>query len=193
MELPVLVKFWGTRGSLARAMGPAAFIGRVGQLADEARNQGIQFLDDFIVALNSKKLADPPVYGGNTSCTEISHGNASIFVDMGTGFREAGTKAIAEGRKKFNIFCTHMHWDHIAGLPFFVPIYSPDVSIEIYHVHLNAPEYIKINFNGVNFPIKWQELPAKVTFHQIKVYETVDIDGMSVTPCLLYTSDAADE
>lgn len=177
----MLVKFWGTRGSLARAMDPNAFINRVNQLADEARNQGIQFLDDFMNALKAKKLHDPPVYGGNTSCTEVSSGKTSVFIDMGTGLREAGTKAISAGRKNFSVFCTHMHWDHVSGLPFFVPIYSPDVTIDIYHVHRNAPEHIKINFNGVNFPIKWEDLPAKINFHQIKLYEPVELDGLKVT------------
>jgi len=66
-------------------------------------------------------------YGGNTSCVEVRvNGNIYIF-DCGTGFRMLGKQLIKEFEGKAlnaHIFLSHFHWDHIQGIPFFLPLYS---------------------------------------------------------------------
>src|SRR5262249_44804431 len=131
------------------------------------------------------KIHQPLSYGGNTSCTEVGHDGHFVYVDMGSGFREAGTAAMQKGLKEFHIFMTHVHWDHVMGMPFFVPIHVPGHKLNIYHVHKNAPEHIRINFNGVNFPLSWEQLNGKVEFHQLKLYETTKFGDLSVRPFVL--------
>src|SRR5438105_10512327 len=67
-------------------------------------------------------------YGGNTPCIEARTSNDwLIILDAGTGIRELGASLIkqANGSKiTADIFLTHAHWDHIQGLPFFVPIFQ---------------------------------------------------------------------
>jgi phosphoribosyl 1,2-cyclic phosphodiesterase len=161
----------------------------VEDLLGEAQKKGIKDLAGLQAALKGGSLRDPESspwsYGGNTTCTEVGHAKQAVYVDMGSGFREAGTAAMQKGVKEFHIFMTHMHWDHIMGMPFFVPVHVPGHKLHIYHVHRNAPEHVKINFNGVNFPLTWDQVNAQVEFHQLKLYEPVDFPDLKVTPFVL--------
>jgi phosphoribosyl 1,2-cyclic phosphodiesterase len=179
------VRFWGTRGSLPQATSHADILLTTEKLLAKARHEGIQTLRTFELWLRDGKLGFPLSFGGNTSCTEILHQDQSVFVDMGSGLREAGTHYMAKGQKHFHIFLTHMHWDHIMGLPFFIPVHAPGCTTTIYHVHRNAPEHVKINFNGVNFPLTFDQLGGKLEFKQLKLYQPEVINGLSVTPFVL--------
>ncbi len=179
------IKLWGTRGSLPRALGDQAASTLIDDLVNRATQMGIKSLADFQAACQIGGKLQPVTYGGHTTCTEIMHKGQSIFIDMGTGITDAGMHAIAEGRKEFSILLTHMHWDHIMGLPFFVPIYTPRNKITIYHVHKNAPQHVQILFNGINFPVKWEDLAATIVFKQVKIYQTFDLLGTKVTPFAL--------
>lgn len=179
------IKCWGTRGSLPVATTNARFLTMFEEVVAQARKLGLDRGGDIVDALKGGKLGAPAAYGGNTSCAEVGHGGHSVFVDMGSGFREAGTAAMQQGTKEFHIFITHMHWDHIMGMPFFIPIHVPGHKLNIYHVHKNAPDHIRINFNGVNFPLTWDQLNGKVEFHQLKLYEPTKFGDMSVTPFVL--------
>lgn len=66
-------------------------------------------------------------YGGNTPCLELMTPSGGRFVlDCGTGLRLLGKHlAAAPEPLEAHIFVTHYHWDHIQGLPFFGPFYSP--------------------------------------------------------------------
>ena len=59
-------------------------------------------------------------YGGHTSCVAIAHDAArpTLVLDAGTGLRQV-TPLL--GRQPFDgtILLTHLHWDHVHGLPFF--------------------------------------------------------------------------
>ena len=68
-------------------------------------------------------------YGGNTTCLEIRTSRNNVFViDGGTGIRSLGAALLSEFAGEqidLHLFLTHFHWDHIQGLPFFMPLYSP--------------------------------------------------------------------
>jgi phosphoribosyl 1,2-cyclic phosphodiesterase len=181
----VYLKCWGTRGSLPVSTNHARFLTLLEDLVNQGRKAGIERTGELVEALKSGKMNQPVVFGGNTSCTEVGHGGHAIYVDMGSGFRDAGTAAMQQGIKEFHIFMTHMHWDHIIGMPFFVPIHVPGHKIKIYHVHRNAPDFIRINFNGVNFPLSWSQLNAQVEFQQLKLYEPTAFGDLTVTPFVL--------
>jgi len=59
-------------------------------------------------------------YGGHTSCVAVSHDGAAeptLILDAGTGIRAAS--ALLDGPFRGTILLTHLHWDHLQGLPFF--------------------------------------------------------------------------
>ena len=71
--------------------------------------------------------------GGNTSCVEIRVGNHILICDGGTGIIPLGEKLAADGDvHELLIVFTHYHWDHICGMPFFIPAFRRDWRINFF-------------------------------------------------------------
>ena len=79
-------------------------------------------------------------YGGNTSCLEVRCGEKLLIFDAGTGIRDLGLKLVGAGAVDTNLYITHTHFDHICGLPFFVPLFIPGNRITLWAGHL-LPTY----------------------------------------------------
>ena len=64
--------------------------------------------------------ADYIRYGGNTSCIAVSHDDAapSLLLDAGTGLRRV-QELLGDRPFQGSLLLTHLHWDHVQGLPFF--------------------------------------------------------------------------
>ena len=74
-------------------------------------------------------------YGGNTSCVEIRYHDELLILDAGSGIRLLGDELIQNGQTdpiEATLLLSHSHWDHIQGLPFFAPGYSPKNRIAIF-------------------------------------------------------------
>lgn len=78
-------------------------------------------------------------YGGNTSCMEILAGGHRIVIDGGSGLRELGLSLLKDKPEAVDIFFTHTHWDHVCGIPFFVPAYLPGCAVRFWAAHM-GPE-----------------------------------------------------
>jgi phosphoribosyl 1,2-cyclic phosphodiesterase len=59
-------------------------------------------------------------YGGHTSCVAVAHDDAppTVILDAGTGIRRV-TELLGGQPFSGTILLTHLHWDHVQGLPFF--------------------------------------------------------------------------
>lgn len=110
-------------------------------------------------------------YGGNTSCVEVLAGGARIILDAGTGIRPLG-EHIRKGAdpKEACIFLTHFHWDHVQGFPFFAPAYDPEFDLRIFgpvQRGVGLETLIKKQMGPISFPIPYESLTAKITFHPL--------------------------
>ena len=116
-------------------------------------------------------------YGGNTSCVEIRVGNQILILDAGTGLRLLGQELVAEfdGEPvELTLLLTHTHWDHIQGLPFFLPVYKPQS-----HLRILGYEGARHGLDNVLagqmaspfFPIGLREVPANVRIEELKDLE----------------------
>jgi len=73
-------------------------------------------------------------YGGDTSCVAVYGDDDAVprlVLDAGTGLRRLtpllGGRAFAG-----SILVSHMHWDHVQGIPFFVAGDRPDASVDLF-------------------------------------------------------------
>jgi phosphoribosyl 1,2-cyclic phosphodiesterase len=77
-------------------------------------------------------------YGGNTSCLCIDiEGDGPLIIDLGTGLRALGDVLIKEVRAlgtplQATALLTHLHFDHILGLPFFAPLHDPGARLTVH-------------------------------------------------------------
>ena len=70
--------------------------------------------------------------GGNTSCVEIRAGDHLLVCDGGTGIIPLGEALMQSSLREMLVVFTHYHWDHICGLPFFPPAFSPAWKIRFF-------------------------------------------------------------
>ena len=62
-------------------------------------------------------------YGGNTSCVVLTEpGHEPILFDLGTGLRFFGQACPSNQPLVAHALVTHLHWDHVQGLPFCPPL-----------------------------------------------------------------------
>ncbi len=72
-------------------------------------------------------------YGGNTACVVLERpGVAPIILDMGTGLRFFGRTHDQAVPFEGTALVSHLHWDHVQGLPFFSPVLADGARLEIF-------------------------------------------------------------
>jgi ribonuclease BN (tRNA processing enzyme) len=73
-------------------------------------------------------------YGGNTASILVESRQQQVILDAGTGIINIGKNLLKNNpeQKKINLFLTHLHFDHIQGLPFFDPVFDSQYEINIY-------------------------------------------------------------
>jgi ribonuclease BN (tRNA processing enzyme) len=127
-------------------------------------------------------------YGGNTSCVELRHQEASretlLVCDAGTGLRELGvhlTRKHGDAPLTVHLFLSHPHWDHIQGFPFFGPAYRPNVTIFVYCPEDDDRNYRLLSgqMQDAYFPVAFNALGAKVVLRRFEKGRVV-IDGVTV-------------
>jgi phosphoribosyl 1,2-cyclic phosphodiesterase len=105
-------------------------------------------------------------YGGNTSCLQVTLSDGTILVlDAGSGIRALGLRLSAKTRR-IDILLTHLHVDHIQGLMFFAPLFTPDAEIVIW----GPPDAETLRERLTRYlsppltPLNLHELPARISF-----------------------------
>src|SRR5438552_307188 len=113
-------------------------------------------------------------YGGNTSCVEVRADGQIIILDAGTGLRLLGRELVAEFDNQpldLTLLLTHTHWDHIQGLPFFLPVYKPQNQLRILGLEGSRRGLDNIltgEMESPFFPIGLREVPANVRIEELK-------------------------
>ncbi len=112
-------------------------------------------------------------YGGNTSCVVVTAPHCvPLLLDLGTGAREYGRTIPAGKPFACRALLTHLHWDHVQGLPFFRP-----ALVSGSHIELLAPPpggglglstALDSAIHPPFFPITLDELPATVVLDEIE-------------------------
>jgi len=119
--------------------------------------------------------------GGNTSCVEVRCGDARIVLDAGTGLRSLGNAIAREaGASELTLMLSHFHWDHIQGLPFFVPAYLPETKLAIVGAggdRFSLRDKLSRQMTEPHFPVQLDDLSAQMSFREARAGQTLELDG----------------
>ncbi|QPK62093.1 MBL fold metallo-hydrolase [Methylomonas sp. LL1] len=130
-------------------------------------------------------------YGGNTTCIEIrTVDNDLLILDAGTGIHALAQSLLGQAPLVAHILITHTHWDHIQGLPFFLPFFAPDSHVHVYGgldpvTQQGIERALSVQLQYSYFPISEAQLKARVHYHTLMPGETVRIGSAKVTPTVL--------
>jgi len=128
-------------------------------------------------------------YGGNTNCLSIvSRTGDILIIDAGTGIRNLGLELAGMAERtakkplKLHLLFTHFHLDHVAGLPFFIPLYSKRAVLDFYSPvpAAETEKYLSGLMKGRYFPISFGDTPAVKRFHRIGP-EGLKIGSLKIT------------
>ncbi|MEZ5870325.1 MAG: MBL fold metallo-hydrolase [Nitratireductor sp.] len=124
--------------------------------------------------------------GGNTICAELRCGNRLVVFDAGTGIRQLGSEMLDQSEiRKIDLMLTHVHYDHVEGLPFFGPLFSPDFEIRVWLGQVDGAGSTEDAVKGLMrrpyFPVGPDVFNASVTYHEVNEGQTIDLgDGIVV-------------
>jgi phosphoribosyl 1,2-cyclic phosphodiesterase len=124
-------------------------------------------------------------YGGHTSCVAISRDDAlrpTLILDAGTGIRSV-TGMLGEQAFSGTILLTHLHWDHVQGLPFFSAGDHDDARVRLLLPEqedgADAVSVLARSMSPPHFPMRPDQLRGSWSFATIAPGEQV-LDGFSV-------------
>lgn len=125
-------------------------------------------------------------FGGNTSCVAVSgDGDApSLLLDGGTGLRRL-PEVIGDRPFRGTLLLTHLHWDHVQGLPFFTSGDREDARVTLLlpaqDEHTEPEALLARMMSPPFFPIGPRQLRGDWRFGLLPC-EPFEAEGFTVTP-----------
>jgi ribonuclease BN (tRNA processing enzyme) len=119
-------------------------------------------------------------YGGHTSCVSIIFDNQWFMFDAGSGMIDAGKIIQGKNINHCHLFLSHLHLDHICGLPAFPLSWDPKFKMTLYcgmSLEFNGIESVLSNiFTPPYFPVKWKDFKAQRSYKDFKAGESLQIN-----------------
>jgi phosphoribosyl 1,2-cyclic phosphodiesterase len=132
-------------------------------------------------------------YGGNTASVVVSDpGHDPILFDLGTGVRYFGKTFPAGEPINAHALVTHLHWDHVQGLPFCRPLLVPGSTLTAYgpaHDGVDFGEAFDHLMRPPFFPVRVRDLKSDIRFATIVPGEPQQVAGAVVTAAYVPHTD----
>lgn len=113
---------------------------------------------------------DALYFGGHTACVEVRAGGGLMIFDAGSGIIPLGKALLEEGVTEIDLFFSHVHYDHILGLPYFLPAFWNKAKLRIWAGHMldgSTPEELVDGiFRPPYFPITKDYMRADVDYRK---------------------------
>ena len=161
------VKYWGTSGSISSPLKPSCVTQKViDSICTLIKGGHLKDIDPSNLESSVAKMvhdhlpfSSKSTFGGNTSCVEINTDDCLIIIDCGTGIMNFGNSlelkwsGIQKDERKGLILFSHMHYDHLFGLPMCQSFYDANNSFDLYgseKVAANLIEFFGQNSDMAN-------------------------------------------
>ncbi len=115
--------------------------------------------------------ADTRRYGGNTSCVAIeSPGHDPLLLDLGTGVRAYAGTLDEDQPFRGHVLLSHLHFDHVQGLPFFTPFNRPGACMDVYGptqeggLEAAFEAFVRPPY----FPVTMEAFAGEAVFHEVE-------------------------
>lgn len=179
------IKFWGVRGSIPSPLTGNSIRSKIKtilRMATPSNIQNEESIDEFIQTL---PFSSASTYGSNTTCLELRDSvDNLVIIDAGTGVRELGNNLLSTdflmGKGKANWILSHSHWDHMQGMPFFVPLYIPGNRFDFHASMPDIEKRLRYQFTPTHFPVGFDDLNAAKVFHHIPENQPYSIEGTNL-------------
>ncbi|OQY59551.1 MAG: hypothetical protein B6245_06245 [Desulfobacteraceae bacterium 4572_88] len=173
------IRFWGVRGSIATPVNNATLTEKIETAVREGVKAGLTHEDQVPEFVSSLPWHIRNTAGGDTACVEIQAGDKILILDAGTGMRPLGMDLLQRFKGEpfeSHILITHTHWDHVSGIPFFVPAFNPKNKLIIYGLHEDLEDRLRQQQDFIFFPV-----PLNPTFRFVhlelgKLFQIGDIE-----------------
>ncbi len=182
------VKLMGVRGSLPAPPDSREYRNKIRSIllrAVERKLNDVTQINNFINDLPENLQY---YYGGNTTCVTVESNNGQLYIlDCGSGMRALGDKLLTgmcgKGKGRLKIFITHLHWDHIQGIPFFKPLYVPGNLLEFYAPFKNLEESLVAQMDAPFFPAPFNGTASSKKYYSIKDGESIQLEDDLYVDC----------
>ncbi|MEO7338457.1 MAG: MBL fold metallo-hydrolase, partial [Caldimonas sp.] len=180
------VRFWGTRGSLPVALTASGVRAKVMTALRGASGRTFESEEALASYVDGLEFPVAGTYGGHTSCVEIETGGPDyVLCDLGSGARPFGQAAVARhgaaSPRTYHVFLSHVHWDHIMGMPFFVPAFIEGNVIRIYGGHTEIEAALRRQQKKPSFPVEMTIMRATIEYVHLEPGVVHDVAGMQVS------------
>lgn len=130
-------------------------------------------------------------YGGNTSCMLVDCAGTQVLLDAGSGLARWSRRQLRTEKKRADLLLSHLHLDHLSGLPAFPLLLDPQGEVHLYGMSVREGELRKALETLVGppyWPLGLRDFPAGVEIHEVSPGESFQLgeqgaEGMTVRTC----------
>lgn len=126
-------------------------------------------------------------YGGRTSCFSVELDGGILIIDAGTGLAVLGHELVRRAAiPPIRILLTHVHLDHVIGLPLFQPFFRRDARITLMgsRAHVGPWQAALSRIFGKPFwPVELADVEATVRFENLSGSRARRLYGADVSWC----------
>ncbi|MCI0397530.1 MAG: protein kinase, partial [Chloroflexi bacterium] len=179
------IKIWGARGSIPAPLTSQGVREKIVAALEGAG--GVDLHDPLAVRTYVDSLPSllRGTAGGNTSCVQVVAGEEIVIIDAGSGIRELGLELMkgpcGRGQGVIHLFFSHTHWDHIQGLPFFLPAYIRGNRLNIYSVHTTVPATLAEQMKPTTFPVPLEYMQSTIQFVSLAESQSLTLGNLHLT------------
>jgi phosphoribosyl 1,2-cyclic phosphodiesterase len=180
------IKLWGVRGSLPTPLTTQTIEDKIFKALSLAKPSDLDSDETIKNYIDSLPISVRGTYGGNSTCIQVIPENEELIViDCGTGLKNLGnelmTTEFAKGKGYANFLISHTHWDHIQGIPFFVPMFIPGNKFTFYSPYPNLQQRIEYQQDFAHFPVNLEYMQGKKEFVLLDPESTFILNGIKIT------------